>query len=143
MLSLLPIKVFLQIIRVSETYEIFIIFFTNFFRSFVQSQCGLCSYCRAKKEESYISKRPSRPISTSIVMMKEFSPVVPKGKVHQDLVLKGKIQTMGTTKDTLSAVVREKIKKAFDVAQFTVLECDGTGHGLLKNSQQELLKIRQ
>ena len=91
-----------------------------------------------RKKKAAFPKRPSRPISTSVVMMKEFSPVVPKGKVCQDVVLKGKIQTMRTTKDTLSAVVREKIKKVFDVAQFTVLERDGTGHGLLKSSQQEI-----
>ena len=114
--------------------------FINFFRSFVQSQCGLCCVVigEQRKKNAAFPKRPSRPISTSVVMMKEFSPVAPKGKVRQYLVLKGKIQTMRITKDTLSALVREKIEKAFDVAQFTALECDGTGHGLLKSSQQEI-----
>ena len=28
--------------------------------------------------------------------------------------------------------------KAFDVLQYTILECESTGHGLLKSSEQEV-----
>ena len=85
-----------------------------------------------RKKKAAIKKRPSRPV------MKNFSPIVPKGKVRQELVTTGKIQTMRVTKETSSSVIQEKIVKAFDVLQYTVLECDSTGHGLLKSSEQEV-----
>ena len=91
-----------------------------------------------RKKKAAIKKRPSRPVNVSVVMMKNFSPIVPKGKIRQELVTTGKIQTMRVTKETSSSVIQEKIVKAFDVLQYTVLECDSTGHGLLKSSEQEV-----
>ena len=70
--------------------------------------------------------------------MRNFSPTVPKGKVRQELVSTGKIQTMRVMKEMSSSDTRKKITKAFDITQYMVLECDGSGHGLLKSSEQDM-----
>ena len=80
----------------------------------------------------------SRPTSVPVVMMKRFSSAVPKGKFRQKLISSGQIQTMRVTKEMSSSEVRNKIQKAFGVSDYTVLECGGNSHDLLKSSEQDV-----
>ena len=89
---------------------------------------------RQKKKKAAITKQ--RPSQVTVVMMKEYCPTIPKGKFRQKLASKGKIQTLRFTRIMTHSEVRDKILDAFDVRSFVVLDCDNTGHNLIKSSDQ-------
>ncbi len=89
-----------------------------------------------RKKKAAIKKAKPKYKSVPVMMMKDFSPSVPKGKVRQRLVSRGRVQTLRVTSETTAAAVRSKIQKAFEVSEYTVLECDGSGHHLLKSTEQ-------
>lgn len=71
-------------------------------------------------------------------MLTKFSSVLPKGKCRRRLASRGQIQTMRITREMSHVEIRTKILKAFKVSQYTVLESDGTGNGLLKAAEQDV-----
>lgn len=91
---------------------------------------------KSRVRRSRFQKNKPRPVSISIVMLKKFTPVLPKGRVRKQLALHGQIQTMRVIRQMGPVEIRTKILKAFNVSQYTVLETDGTGHGLLKAAEQ-------
>lgn len=82
-------------------------------------------------------KKKSRPSSVPVVMLKNFSRAIPKGRFREKLVSQGRIQTLRVQREMSSSEIRSKITKVFDVVDYTVLECDGSGHGLLKSAEQD------
>lgn len=71
-------------------------------------------------------------------MMKEYSSSIPKGKVREKLALKGQILSLRFTRTTSSQEVRNQIICAFKVAKFVVLDCDSTGHNLIRSADQSV-----
>ena len=90
-----------------------------------------------KKKKAAI--RPKQwPISISVVMMQSYGPVIPKGKERQKLASQGRILNMKVTRGMSSKEVEDKIHRAFQVTDYTVLECDSNGHTLLKSCDQDI-----
>ena len=75
--------------------------------------------------------------SVSVVMMKKYS-TIPKGKERHSLATEGRILSMKVTRGMSAKEVKDKISKAFEVSNYTVLECDGNGHSLIKCSDQDI-----
>ena len=71
-------------------------------------------------------------------MMKKYSSIVPKGKERHNLAAEGRILNMKVTRGMSAKEIKDKISTAFDVANFTVLECDSNGHSLIKCCDQEI-----
>lgn len=90
-----------------------------------------------RKKKSAIKNKP-RPVSVSVVMLEKFTTVIPKGKFRKQLISRGQIQTMRVTREMNHEEVHTKILKAFEISKYTVLESNGTGHGLLKASEQNI-----
>lgn len=90
-----------------------------------------------RKKKQGIKDKP-RPLRINVVMLKKFTSVLPKGRIRKQLASSGQIQTMRVYREMSSVEIRTKILKAFEVSQYTVLESDGTGNGLLKASEQDI-----
>ena len=82
--------------------------------------------------------RKERPVAITVVMLKTFKMLVPKGKVRQNMMRDGKIQTLRVTRSASAKVIRNKIMNAFKVSEYTVLECVAGGHNLLRCCDQEI-----
>ena len=90
-----------------------------------------------KKKKAAIRPK-QRTISVSVVMMKKYSSTIPKGKERHSLASEGRILSMKVTRGMSAKEVKDKISKAFEVSNYTVLECDGNGHSLIKCSDQDI-----
>lgn len=88
-----------------------------------------------KKKAAIVRERTK---SISVVMMDEYVPVIPKGKARERLATKGQILSLKFTRLMKPEEVKSKILKAFVVDEFIVLDCNGTGHGLVKCADQVL-----
>ena len=97
-----------------------------------------CVVLGQQKKKKAAIKPKQRPISISVVMMKKYSPIVPKGKKRQQLAAQGRILNMKVTREMSSEEIQSKINRAFEVSEYTVLECDSSGHNLLKCCDQEI-----
>ena len=86
-----------------------------------------------KKKKAAIKRQ--RPNNVTVVMMKEYSSTIPKGKVRQKLASNLSLRFTCTMS---SQEIRNKIIHAFKVAKFVVLECDSTGHNLIKSADQSV-----
>ncbi len=97
-----------------------------------------CVVLRAQKQKKAAIKGQSeRPVTVSIVMMRKYCPVIPKGKVRKRLASEGRMQNLKVTRSMNAKPIREKILHGFGVLDYTVLECDSTGHTLLKSCDQD------
>ena len=65
-------------------------------------------------------------------------PTVPKGKVRQSLAQKGRMQNIKVKRSMSPKEVNDLVVKAFGIEGYTVLECDVSGHNLVKSSEQEI-----
>lgn len=90
-----------------------------------------------KKKKAAIRPK-QRAVNVSVVMMKKYSPTIPKGKERQNLAAEGRILNMKVTRGMNAKEVKDKISKAFEVSNYTVLECDSNGHSLLKCCDQDI-----
>jgi hypothetical protein len=90
-----------------------------------------------KKKKAAIRPK-QRTVSVSVVMMKKYSSTIPKGKERQSLASEGRILNMKVTRGMSAKEIKDKISKAFEVQNYTVLECDGNGHSLIKCCDQEI-----
>lgn len=70
--------------------------------------------------------------------MKEYCSLVPKNKIRQKLSSEGRIHSVKVTKGMSSREVKNLIMRTFQVSDYTVLECDDTGHNLLKRIDQSI-----
>lgn len=61
-----------------------------------------------QKKKKRAVKRP-RPANISVIMMKEFSSIIPKGKVRQKLSSKGRILSVSFSRDMSKREMRNKI----------------------------------
>ena len=91
---------------------------------------------KQKKKKAAIS-RP-RATNITVIMMKEYSPSIPKGKRRQSLATSGRIQTLKFTRTMTQLEVKNQIIRTFKVTTFIVLDCDSTGHTLVKASNQSI-----
>ena len=71
-------------------------------------------------------------------MMKEFSHKIPKGQIRQRLASKGRILSLRISRSMSHQEVKNQIIRAFKMNEFTVLECDSTGHNLIKAADQTI-----
>ena len=90
-------------------------------------------YLKRKK-----SLKNERPTKVTVVLLEKFSSCVPKGKARQELASSGRIMSIRFTRSMSSQSIREKIEGAFGTKCFTVLECDSTGHQLIKAAEQDI-----
>lgn len=72
-----------------------------------------------KKKAAIRSKQ--RAVNVSVVMMKKYSPTIPKGKERQNLAAEGRILNMKVTRGMSAKEVKDKISKAFEVSNYTSL----------------------
>ena len=89
---------------------------------------------KQKMRKAAISRQRSTNIT--VIMMKEYSSAIPKGKVRQKLASKGQIQTLRFTRTMTNLEVKKHITDTFKVKSFVVLDCDNTGHNLVKCANQ-------
>ena len=71
-------------------------------------------------------------------MMKEYSSTIPKGKMRQKLTSKGRILSLRFSRCMSNLEVKNQIIRTFKVSEFVVLECDGTGHNLVRAADQTI-----
>ena len=90
-----------------------------------------------KKKKAAITKR-ERPSNITVVMMKEYCTSIPKGKVRQKLAAKGRILSVRFSRSMSCQEVTNQIIRTFKVAKFVLLECDSTGHNLIRCADQSL-----
>ena len=93
---------------------------------------------RATKKKKAAIRPKQRTASIPVVMMLKYSPVVPKGKERQKLASQGRILNLKVSRGMSSKEVKDKISGAFQVSDYTILECAGNGHTLLKCCDQEI-----
>ena len=93
---------------------------------------------RATKKKKAAIRPKQRPITISVVMMQSYAPVIPKAKECQKLASQGRILNMKVMQGMSSKEVEDKIHGAFQVSEYTVLECGHNGHTLLKSCDQDI-----
>ena len=90
-----------------------------------------------QKKKKCATKR-QRPCNVTVILMKEFSPKIPKGKIRQRLASKGRILSLRISRSMTNQEVKNQVVRAFKVDKFVVLECDSTGHNLVKAADQSI-----
>ena len=88
--------------------------------------------CVAVKNKKVKGKGIQRPKTVSVVLMKGYSPLVPKNKDCQKLTSEGRILLIKVTRNMSSQEVKNLIIRVFQITEYTVLECDDTNHNLLR-----------
>ena len=71
-------------------------------------------------------------------MMKQYSPIIPKNKACQKLLSEGRILSIKVTKGMSSQEIKNLIIRTFQMSEYTVLECDDTGHNLIRRINQAI-----
>lgn len=89
-----------------------------------------------KKKEKGIKRQRSTKIS--VIMLDNFTSILPKGKARSNLASKGKIQSLQFTRCMSAQEVKNEIVHYFHVEKFFVLELDTGGHNLIKCADQKL-----
>ena len=74
---------------------------------------------------------------STVVLLEKFSSSVPKGKARQELSSRGRLMSIRFTRTMSSQSIREQIEGEFNINSFTVLECNSTGHQLIKAAEQD------
>lgn len=97
-----------------------------------------CVAVKNKKTTPAKGKGIQRPMTVSVVLMKEYSPLVPKNKDRQKLTSEGRILSIKVTRNMSSQEIKNLIIRAFQITEYTVLECDDTGHNLLRRIDQSI-----
>ena len=90
-----------------------------------------------QKKKKAATKR-ERPSNIITIMMKEYSPSIPKGKVRQKLASQGRILSVRFSRSMSAQEVSNQLIRTFKVASFVVLDCDSTGHSLVRCADQLL-----
>ena len=91
---------------------------------------------RQLKKKGAIKRQ--RPSSITVVMMDQYCSSIPKGKVRRKLASKGKVQSIKFTRSMTHQEVKNCIIRAFKIDSFVVLDCDSTGHNLIKTADQQI-----
>ena len=91
---------------------------------------------KQKKKKAAIKRQ--RQSNITVIMMKEYCTVIPKGKARQKLSSKGRIQSLRFSRIMSNLEVENQIIRAFKVTNFIVLDCDNTGHNLIKAAEQKI-----
>ena len=92
----------------------------------------------AKNKKDTAVKGVQRPTTVSVVMMKEYCPITPKNKARRILLSEGRILSIKVTRGMSSREIKNLIVRAFQIPEYTVLECDDTGHNLLRRIDQSI-----
>lgn len=79
-----------------------------------------------------------RASKISVIMLDEFSPTLPRGKMRSKLASKGKIQSLQFTRYMSAKEVRSEIFHAFHIKNYFVLDLDNGGHNLVMSGNQKL-----
>lgn len=90
-----------------------------------------------QKKKKAATKR-QRPSNITVIMMKEYSSTIPKGKLRQRLSTRGRILSLRFSRNMSNLEVKNQIIRAFKVPEYVVLECDSTGHNLIRAADQTL-----
>ena len=91
-----------------------------------------------KNKKATTVKGVQRPMTISVVMMKEYCPLVPKNKARQKLSSEGRILSIKVTRGMSNQEIKNLIMRTFQITEYTVLECDDTGHNLLRRIDQSI-----
>ena len=70
--------------------------------------------------------------------MMEYSSTIPKGKRREQLTSTGRILSLRFSRSMSNLEVKNQIIRAFQVSEFVVLECDSTGHNLIRAADQKI-----
>ena len=97
-----------------------------------------CVVLEQQKKKKATIRPKQRTISVSVIMMSNYCSTVTKGKERHKLAAEGRMLNMKVTRGMSAKEVKNKISTAFDVADFTVLECDKNSHSLIKCCDQEV-----
>ena len=87
-------------------------------------------YCLCKRKKSVRRKGNGHAMSPSFQ--------IPKGQIRQRLGSKGRILNLRITRSMTNQEVKNQVIRAFKVDKFVVLECDSTGHNLVKAGDQTI-----
>ena len=90
-----------------------------------------------QKKKKAAAKR-DRASNVTVVMLKEYSSSIPKGKVRQNLAATGRILSVRFSRCMSGQEVTNQLIRTFKVAKFVVLECDSSGHNLIRCADQLL-----
>ena len=90
-----------------------------------------------QKKKKCATKR-QRPCNVTVILMKDFCPKIPKGQIRQRLASKGRILSLRISRSMTNQEVKNQVIRAFKVDKFVVLECDSTGHNLVKAGDQTI-----
>lgn len=90
---------------------------------------------KRKKKSNALVKH--RPVKVTVVLVK-YVPSIPKGRIRQQLASTGRILSLKLHHGRSSKEVGEKLEHAFNTSRFVFLECDNTGHHLVKGANQDI-----
>ena len=91
-----------------------------------------------KKKKAAIKKTAERAVTIRVVLMKDYTSSVPKKRLKDELVAEGRIQSIRVLRSMSAREVKNLITRTFLTSHYIVLECDGTGHNLLKSVKQDI-----
>ena len=84
-------------------------------------------YDNIRRDRQPSSQNSSDQSALSVAMLKKYSPIVPKGKLRQQLAARGSILNIKFFRVMTADEVKGKIMGAFQVSEYAVLECDSFG----------------
>ena len=90
-----------------------------------------------KKKKAAI-KPINKDSHVSVMMMKEFSPKLPKGAARLEMIAEGRLQSVRIGRLMTPEEVKAKLCEAFSVTDYTVLHCDGVSKYLMKCNDQNI-----
>ena len=93
-----------------------------------------------KKKKSAI-KSNQKPSTVTVVLLKDYSCIVPKGKRRQALALQGRVKPVKLMRRMKPVEVKEailKVLKEFHLTSYVVLDTVDTGHTLVQADKQNI-----
>ena len=89
-----------------------------------------------RKKKAAIKKPITRPVTMKVVLVKNYSSRIPKGRARKKLINNERIRAMKFTRDMSNEDVKAKILGAFKIKDYTVLACDTLSQSLMKGEQE-------
>ena len=109
-------------------------------RKFNPSDDCVASTSHVKKKRFKKHKKPKES-SVTVILLKKFQPILPKGKERRELSAEGRIQTISVhrkmTAQEVGSIVQGAFKSMLKLKPFTVLETKG-GSKLVRASYQRI-----
>ena len=100
-----------------------------------------CVVLPQKKKKKAAIKSHKKPSTVTVVLLKEYSSIVPKGKRRQVLASRGRVKKVMLQRTMKPVEVKDAILqvfKAHHISSFIVLDTVDSGHTLVRAEEQNI-----